>query len=192
MKKWILVLVLVSGVASLQAQDLRAGLKVGINNAGINSSVESPHFKIGNRIGGFLEIGIADNFFLQPELLYSSKGFEWGDTEVSDNYLSIPIMAKYAFVNNDKLQVFGQGGPYIGYLMYSREQGSIKYFNQLTYEVLDIGTQFGIGSAYQLGCGSVTLDARLGFSIEGINRVIGSNRNNLVSPSVTVGYAFEL
>jgi hypothetical protein len=192
MKKWILVLVLVSGVASLQAQDLRAGLKVGINNAGIISSVESPHFKIGNRIGGFLEIGIADNFFLQPELLYSSKGFEWGDTEVSDNYLSIPIMAKYAFVNNDKLQVFGQAGPYIGYLMYSREQGSINNFNQLTYEVLDIGTQFGIGAAYQLGCGSVTLDARLGFSIEGINRAIGSYLNNLVSPSVTVGYAFEL
>lgn len=192
MKKWILVLVLVSGVASLQAQDLRAGLKVGINNAGINSSVESPHFKIGNRIGGFLEIGIADNCFLQPELLYSSKGFEWGDIEVSDNYLSIPIMAKYAFVNNDKLQVFGQAGPYIGYLMYSREQGSRNNFNQLTYEVLDIGTQFGIGAAYQLGCGSVTLDARLGFSIEGINRAIGSYLNNLVSPSVTVGYAFEL
>ena len=192
MKKWILVLVLVSGVASLQAQDLRAGLKVGINNAGIISPVESPHFKIGNRIGGFLEIGIADNFFLQPELLYSSKGFEWGDIEASDNYLSIPIMAKYAFVNNDKLQVFGQAGPYIGYLMYSREQGSINNFNQLTYEVLDIGTQFGIGAAYQLGCGSVTLDARLGFSIEGINRAIGSYLNNLVSPSVTVGYAFEL
>lgn len=148
MKKWILVLVLVFGVASLQAQDLRAGPKVGINNAGIaNPAINVSPSKIGNRIGGFLEIGIADNCFLQPELLYTTKGSEFGDTEVSDNYLSIPIMAKYAFVNNDNLQVFGQAGPYIGYLMYSRYEGGRNNVNQLTYQALDIGTQFGMGAA---------------------------------------------
>lgn len=193
MKKFILGVALIFSVASLQAQDIRIGPKVGINIAGIaNSAVNSPHFKVGSRVGGFVEIGISEDFFLQPELLYSLKGSGIGDFKINDNYLAVPIMAKYAFVNSGDLQIFGQAGPYLGYLMYTKYKNNGDNETSFNND-FDIGAQLGAGAAYRVGSGAIKLDARVGFSIDGVNQAIGSDLpTNVVLPSVTAGYAFDL
>ncbi len=194
MKKLMTFLLLVCGVASLNAQDLRVGPKIGINLANQSSDGSSPDSRIGIRGGGFVEIGVSDAFYIQPELLYSSKGSETsalGQTITTKiNYLTVPIIGKYAFVNNDGLQVTAQGGPYVGFLLSAESNG-----NDISNRVktLDIGAQIGAGLAYSVGPGSLTFDLRAGFGFNDINDSgTGSSTTNQVLPSATVGYAFSL
>lgn len=188
MKKLITLLLLVCGAVSLQAQDLRVGPKLGINSAKIYYSDNfRTDLRIGIRGGAFLEISLSDEFFIQPELLFSSKGYavstQRESTEVIYDYLSVPVMAKYAFVNNENWQVFGQAGPYIGILMpNAASTASVS---------TDMGGQFGAGAAYSVGPGSIMLDVRAGFGVTDITNG-GSSTINQVLPSITAGYAFAL
>jgi hypothetical protein len=193
MKKFLTLLVLVCGVASLQAQDLRVGPKIGINASSAGGDID-PDGLTAIRAGGFVEIGLSDAFFLQPELLYSAKGYEFSrsgiSVETSLNYLSVPIMAKYAFVDNGSLQVTGQAGPYVGFLLSAETGGSDVADNTSS---VDIGGQVGVGAAYRIGPGSLTLDVRAGFGFTNVNDS-GNNQSvtNQMLPSATVGYAFSL
>lgn len=222
MKRLITILALVCGMASLQAQDLQIGPKAGYNSATLSGDGESPDSRTGIRVGGFAEIPLSDGFFLQPELLYSSKGHNGflGFGELTLNYLSVPVIAKYAFVNKDGLQVFGQAGPYAGFLLSAEQGGEDVSDNRSS---LDFGGQFGVGVSYDIGPGSLTLDVRAGVGLTNVydsgNSSNGSSNNsgsitftggssnstnqtsssgtaseatNQIAPSATVGYAFSL
>ena len=186
---------------SLFNGNLKVGPKVGINVA--NASFDDNDRNSGSsrvrlRAGAFVEIGISDAFALQPELLYSAKGhelltilFKDENTEVDLDYLSVPIIAKYALFDDSNLQVTGQAGPYFGILL-SAESDGRDVAN--SYSSLDVGGQVGIGAAYRIGPGSITLDIRAGF---GLTNFIDLNwspggATNQVLPSATVGYAFSL
>ena len=189
---------------SLFNGNLKVGPKVGINVA--NASFDDNDRNSGSsrvrlRAGAFVEIGISDAFALQPELLYSAKGFEEptsfsrerGSNESDLDYLSIPIIAKYALFDDSNLQVTGQAGPYFGILL-SAESDGRDVAN--SYSSLDVGGQVGIGAAYRIGPGSITLDIRAGFGLTDIFDLdfsgIGPSATNQTLPSATVGYAFSL
>jgi hypothetical protein len=194
MKKLMLFLLLICGLGSLQAQDLRVGPKIGINASSAGGDID-PDGITAIRAGGFVEIGLSDAFFVQPELLYSAKGYEVSragiTAETNLDYLSVPILAKYAFVNNRDLQVSAQAGPYVGILL-SAESGGADVSDQTSS--VDVGGQVGVGAAYSAGPGSITLDVRAGFGFTDVNDNSNNNQSatNQVLPSATVGYAFEL
>lgn len=90
--------------APLQAQTT-LGVKGGINIANVDTNIpdisDLAESKTGFVGGGFATFGLGSLFALQPELLYSQKGFkaeEGGQTaELGLNYFEIPVLLKAQF-----------------------------------------------------------------------------------------------
>jgi hypothetical protein len=90
--------------APLQAQTT-LGVKGGINIANVDTNISDisdlADSKTGFVGGGFATFGLGSLFALQPELLYSQKGFmaeEGGQTaELGLNYFEIPVLLKAQF-----------------------------------------------------------------------------------------------
>jgi hypothetical protein len=88
----------------LQAQTT-IGVKGGINVA--NVSTDDPDFedlnesKTGFVGGAYANFGLGGVFAIQPELLYSQKGFKWKEFDVEPqfkvNYFEIPVLLKAQF-----------------------------------------------------------------------------------------------
>jgi hypothetical protein len=135
MKHAFLAAALLTGAAltaapAAHAQGIRLGLKAGANYSNLAGDVTDEDrykSKFGPHGGLMLNIGLLDDGFLslQPELLYSQKGFKYADTEftllgdkykytgkVNFNYLDVPVLFK---INADGL--FFEAGPQIGYLL---------------------------------------------------------------------------
>jgi hypothetical protein len=87
--------------APLQAQTT-IGVKGGINIATVDTNVEDiedlVESKTGFVGGAFVTFGLGNIFAVQPELLYSQKGFqgdEFDETvKVNTNYIEIPVLLK--------------------------------------------------------------------------------------------------
>ncbi|WP_169734639.1 porin family protein [Maribacter antarcticus] len=114
------------------AQETRFGIKGGFNYSSIVGDLtDGLKFRFSGHGGIFLEIDFSEKFKLQPEVLYSSQGFQFstdlaaiqnGGTAADDNdfrtnvqlnFLTIPILGKFAL--NDKWDV--EFGPQFGFLL---------------------------------------------------------------------------
>jgi len=114
-----------------QAQTASFGLKGGITGANEKTSANGFNItsstKIGFYAGAFAEIGVSENFAVQPELFYSSMGtkvnmsFDGQTIKGSDNfgYVNLPILAKY---KNSGFSAFL--GPQIGFLLSAKSKAS--------------------------------------------------------------------
>jgi len=88
----------------LQAQTT-LGVKGGINIATVDTNVSDISDLVDSKTGfvggGFVTLGLGSLFALQPELLYSQKGFqvdEFGETvKFNANYIEIPVLLKAQF-----------------------------------------------------------------------------------------------
>lgn len=115
-----------------KAQETRFGVKGGFNYSTIVGDLTTGlKFRFSGHGGIFVEIDFSEKFKLQPELLYSSQGFQFstdlaaiqnggavGDdndfrTNVQLNFITVPILGKFAL--NDKLDV--EFGPQFGFLV---------------------------------------------------------------------------
>ncbi|GAA4377854.1 porin family protein [Hymenobacter koreensis] len=116
--------------SSAQAQGIQLGVKVGANYsnlAGDLADEDRYQSKIGPHAGLMLNVSLLDDGFLslQPELLFSQKGFKYADNEftlgadkykytgkVNYNYIDVPVLFK---INADGL--YFELGPQVGYLL---------------------------------------------------------------------------
>ena len=102
------------------------------------------------------EIMVSDMFAVQPELLYSSQGSDYDESDegfdvsgtVKVDYLNIPVMAKYYVVEGFSIEA----GPQIGFLLsatdeYDNEEDDIKEFLKGT----DFGVNLGVGYKLENG-----------------------------------------
>nr|WP_305119992.1 outer membrane beta-barrel protein [Kaistella montana] len=58
------------------------------------SNAEDSKSRVGLNAGIFMNAPIAENFSIQPELLYNSKGVKWEGSEDGStvgDYLSVPV-----------------------------------------------------------------------------------------------------
>ncbi len=109
-------------IQSAQAQEngylqpISVELKTGLNIANVSTSPPSnpsTDNRIGFIAGGMIEIPIGTNFYIISELLYVQAGYNfhgqtWG---VESDYLGIPVMAEYKFINKiAKFSIFLLGG----------------------------------------------------------------------------------
>lgn len=112
MKKTILSLALLAGAAG--AANAQTGAKLGISggaNLANFTGTDSKNFgyKFGFSVGVVANFGVSDMFSVQPEVLYSEKGFNTSDVKFSNTatgaqtqatvkqtlkYLDIPILLK--------------------------------------------------------------------------------------------------
>ena len=92
----------------LQAQDITVGVKGGINIADVSSDAfdlddADLSSKTGFVGGAYANFGLGGVFAIQPEVLYSQKGFKLDETgspleaSLKTNYFEIPVLLKAQF-----------------------------------------------------------------------------------------------
>lgn len=117
MKKTILLFISIIAVNFSYSQ-ISFGVKSGVNIATTKNLIAFPENRLGWYNGVYSRITITRKTFIQPEILYSSKGrrtqnnFNNSKTALRLNYLSIPLMLGYEIDNKTSLLL----GPEFGYL----------------------------------------------------------------------------
>jgi len=129
MKKLLfsLCLLLTIGLFAQQAQaQTRSGFGVrgGVNFSTLNDVNESPDSRTGIMLGVYANYLIADSpVSIQPEVLYTQKGFESGNTTVQLDYIEIPVLAKFAFITDGSLTPYVYAGPSVGFNINAERDG---------------------------------------------------------------------
>ncbi|OEJ98448.1 hypothetical protein A8C32_04330 [Flavivirga aquatica] len=207
MKKLLLsAAVAVLTLTSANAQEVKFGVKAGVNFASIGGDQTSGlDGKTGLHVGGVAEIMFSDKLSLQPELLFSTQGskfefddeFEKEETKTKLNYLNLPVIVKYYVTEGLSIE----GGPQIGFLLsaeseYEYTDKEDSEFNEKeTTDIkknvsgLDLGLGFGLG--YKLE-GGLNFAARYNLGLSNINDFDDSDdfkqQNNVFQ--VSVGFMF--
>lgn len=159
------------GFANAQSEQLKFGVKAGLNVSNWTGDADTDS-KIGGYIGGLVDLPIAGNFHLQPELLFQSEGAE--DLELI--YARIPVMAKYYIIENLALEA----GPVFG-----AKLGGDSFADDNTKS---IDVQLAGGAAYEFSFG-LFVDARFNAGLVNINDNDGEDFGTAVF-QVGAGYRF--
>ena len=124
--------------------------------------------------GAYVQFSITDNFSLQPEILFSRKGFEAGNSGVAGgskkfvfDYFDVPLLLSFRVLNNISLQL----GPQASVIMTVKEDD--RELDKAGYNSFDYGAAGGLEgrfSAFRVG-------ARYNRSFENIYK-----EENTISP----------
>lgn len=107
---------------SAMAQTSRGGIKGGLNLSTLYiDDVEDENVRAGFHVGIYTQMMVTDNFAIQPELNFSTKGsratydnaFASGESKFNLHYLDIPVLATFKLGDDADIHV----GPYFGYLV---------------------------------------------------------------------------
>jgi hypothetical protein len=168
------------------SQETHFGIKGGLNYSSlVGDLTDGLKFRLSGHGGLFLEIDFSEKFKLQPELLYSSQGFQYSTdlaaiqnggstgeendfrTNVQFNFITVPILGKFAI--NDILNV--EFGLQFGFLL--NQVTKIKDLNQNTNS--EVARKSTVSGDFQLDYG-----AAVGLAIE-------INDNLSLSPRFYIG-----
>ena len=160
---------------------------------------------MGLQAGAAVEISITENIAIQPELLYFQKGTQTdidfaGQTTVVEqtlNYIEIPILAKFKFETDQGPILYGTLGPSFGFGIDGKiavkgveEEEAIDFQEDMLTRI-DVGFSFGVGAQFQIGPGSLFVDARYLLGLTSINEGDSSDIKN-IGYGAAVGYLFTL
>lgn len=196
------------------SQETRFGIKAGLNYSSIVGDLtEGIKFRFSGQGGIFVEIKFSDKFAFQPEIYYSSQGFQYstdlfsidtngfgGDdndfrTNVQLNYLNVPLLGKFAL--SERIVV--EFGPQFAFLV--NQVTKIKNLDELDSSTsknkstipgkfrLDYGAAVGIGIQIN---DQFSLSPRFYLGLR--NRLSGLNdnlQNYNASIQVSLNYAFR-
>jgi len=197
----VLALVLLLSGAAL-SEGLTLGFMGGLNLANVTGDdVENNEIKLCFGGGAFLNIPFSDLFSVQPELLYMMKGVKFGDDTAPDldfgvrlSYIDFPVLARVAIPTNGPITPCFLAGPYVGF-----NTGAEAYLEDEVIDIkddlksTDFGLVIGAGLDYDLGSGSLILDARycLGLtSIDDDSTESQDVKNTVIS--FMLGYGFSI
>ena len=207
--KLFLLVLLVAGTAGARAQGISIGPRVGVNFASfstdaVNNTPEGEaadkayeddrRALAGAMAGIMVNIPFSSSFSVQPELLFSAKGYKREgslpampplqpfavpyEQKTILNYLELPLLLKASFgPENRKISLLA--GPYVGYLAGGRvrheENGQETYKEKLNFEYddnhstkfqrLDAGAVIGASGSYVAGSGIYMIDVRYNYGL---------------------------
>jgi len=202
-KLLILVAVFSLGAFNMNAQEVRLGVKGGINFSSFSGdgfdAFGDTKGRTSFQLGGFAEIPVTGKFWIQPEVLYSGQGYDIqsnddaDDVEFQLDYINVPVMAKYYIVEG----LYAEVGPQIGFNVKSEvdsdpdDQDSGDFdldddaFNTVDFSV-GFGTGyrfnngFGVGARYNVGLSDVFNNEKLLFKSDAKNALL----------AITASYSF--
>jgi len=187
---------------TMNAQDVRFGAKAGVNFASIaGDDTDGVDGRTSFHVGGVAEIMFSEKFSFQPELLYSSQGSKYEESEsgysyeekLKLDYINIPLMAKYYVAEGFSIEA----GPQVGFLISAKNEWeeNDEVFGSDSGEVdvkdyvksIDFGLNFGVG--YKMDSG-LNFGARYNLGLNTIAEEDGVDiTNNVIQ--VSVGYFFD-
>jgi len=181
MKK-IAVLLLLLGAGSVAlAQGMSFGLKGGLNipkATGSDVTVYLDNLKSNNGVaaGVYVSIGLLPNISIQPEILYSQKGFkisydfygEMHEQTLRINYMEMPVLAKLSFGAIVKPYVLA--GPYLATKIGTHYEETIDGVLYISTDEnglagLDVGLTVGAGIQTPI---KISLEARYSMGLRSI------------------------
>jgi hypothetical protein len=206
-------MVIALGLSAASYAQTTFGVRAGVNFQNLNGEAANGDdlenkLKTGFHAGVNAEIPVGTDFYLQPGLLFSTKGakFEGSDTKLNLSYLELPINFIYKPALGTGRLVMGFG-PYVGYALGGQikpENGDdvdIEFENEITVVQANSGTpyfkRFDAGANLLFGYEfankfSVQLNAGLG--LVNINPDIESLDTDAKTKNtgfgVSVGYRF--
>jgi hypothetical protein len=167
---------LMTGVAI--AQNANIGIKGGLNAYTINNDVDSNNdLKIGFHLGLLAHFHLADQFALQPEIIFSTQGAKYtlagSEFNLNLNYINIPVLFQFMFDNGFRLQA----GPQIGILASANSELN----NNSTdikddFEPIDLGLSVGV--SYINPESNFGIDLRYNHGLSNINASSNVNAFN--------------
>jgi hypothetical protein len=206
----IALVLLLAAALPIAAQDvtLAAGPKAGLNfgwasgddrSDSLDSVDGSNRVGVGLAIGGFLEVGILDQFAVQPELLFfqekSKASYEAGPDDVTTtdtaNTLQLPILAKGLFPVGDGT-LYGVLGPTLSFVL-----GDVTSKVEVDGDEDEVDTEpdnsalfgFALGLGYEQMVGPGMLSGELRYSRE-FTAYFDDNDSFSNTISILVGYGF--
>ncbi len=188
MKRILVSLTLVAAsICVTKAQNNRLGLKGGLNASSLKTTGGGTTFnsdsKIGFYAGAFAQLGVAQNFAVQPEIMYSLLGARYKFSNVTVNrnlsYISVPLLVSYI---KEGLSIVA--GPQISFLVAANDKGtniSTDIKSQFTTTeiagVIGAGyttiNGFGFDARYQLGLTDIAKGNSSGFKFKNNNFQFG-------------------
>lgn len=148
------------GVVSAQSSTVvgpEFGIKGGVNMSNLYSDsddIDDENALWGFNAGIFAAFPIADKVFIQPEILYTTKGAELdynvsgvaGTNKFKLNYIEVPLLVRFNLTENFNVHV----GGYASYLVNAKltGEGDIEFDNELDaddFERFDAGLSAGVG-----------------------------------------------
>ena len=223
MKKSILAIALfaVASFATLSAQTISLGAKVGYNW----NNVSAPAFNgtldfkqmTNVNFGLVSQIGLTDNFSIQPELNYVQKGFRIQESKdltlynvpiplgvsavTAVKYIDIPVLAKYKF-RGAGASGYVFAGPSVGYALSGNLETHAQVIidikvastpinlDAVNYKRFEVGGVVGAGFEVPIGSAKLFAEARYthGFNQVYEVPVIGAQVKN-TSFGVSAGFA---
>ncbi|MFB9863362.1 PorT family protein [Rufibacter immobilis] len=174
MKKIFVLLVAVVASYAAQAQTT-FGIKGGLNYSNLSGDLKDEsrfNNKIGFNAGVYFNAPIVGDFFsIQPEILYSNKGYKYDDVEKTNllgvteryegtanfNYIDVPVLARIKAGS-----LFFEAGPQVSYLLNVNDKTKYYVNNKLEdrgteeksksgYSDFEVGYAAGLGFATQSG-----------------------------------------
>ncbi len=141
---------------------VKVGITGGLNLANFNDSNVETDINTGLTAGVFSRFYIPDSpVSIQPEILYSQKGASGDNIDANLDYIEIPVLARFAFVNDSEVTPNVFFGPYVGFnLSAEGTNGNITINADDVVNKTDAGVVFGadmelsqftIGGRYSAG-----------------------------------------
>lgn len=191
MTKVVLSLGLLAAVASAaNAQESRFGVKAGVVAASLTRKNSDLDTRLGFQAGGVANFKLSDLLSIQPELLYSQKGYETKEQmgfkeRATFHYIDLPVLLR---INADGL--FFEAGPQLGYLAGQKTTISGDGFSDTRtgtdgLNKLDFGYIAGLGYQLEAGMG---LGIRYNGGLRGLAEGNGIAKNSVFQ--LQLGYLF--
>lgn len=193
MKKLLLSLLLI--ISSISYAQITYGAKAGLNITNLKDIHGDSDSRYGFHVGGFatIPIGQSNQFYLQPELLYSQQGEKNTGANYDElyqlDYLNIPVLFKPYFSEQDT-EFYGIIGPQFGFLINDNVKNSANLgYEDNEYNSMDLGALLGLGFSYLR---TWEFEARYlyGFTDTVENNDINSKKNRTSNLHFSIGYRF--
>lgn len=159
MKKILFLVALMCAVLNVSAQeDSKWSVKFG---AGLSSWVGSDADNVDNafsyKAGVGYELGISDNFVIEPAIMFSNKSLKIGgvDGTINRYFIEVPVLAAYKIALNDDIKLIINAGPYAAYGIFGSDidwngGGTTNVFDEGECDRFEAGIQAGVKVAFNV------------------------------------------
>lgn len=193
MKNVILSLLLI--VSAYSYSQITFGAKAGLNITNLKDIHGDSGSRYGFHAGGFatIPLGQNDQFYVQPELLYSQQGEKNEGENINEvyqlDYINVPVLFKSYFSEQDT-EFYGIIGPQFGFLINDSVKNQVEsIYSDDKYNSMDLGALLGVGFSY-LRTWEFEVRYLYGFSDAVENDRHNDRKNRTSNLHFSVGYRF--